>query len=94
MFTVGENFILTGQVGAAGIHEINTGQIIFCGYGLSAKMFFHRQGIITATFNRGVIGHNNAFLSANATYAGNNAGCWNRLSVNLMSGQGGEFQEG
>ena len=69
MFSVGEDVRLPGQVGAAGIYQIDAGEMIFFCYFLSANMLLDRQRVVRATLDCCVIGHDDALDAANATNA-------------------------
>ena len=73
MVAIGENIILTGQVGTAAIDQINAGQIIFQRDFLRAKMLLYGHGIVRSTLDRRIVGDNHAFNTRYAPNAGNDA---------------------
>ena len=53
------------QIGATGINQVNTGQVIFRCDLLGTQMFFDTQWVIRAPFDGGIIGNNHAGLTGN-----------------------------
>ncbi len=93
MIAVGKHFVLIGQVRAAGIHEVNTGQAVLGGNLLRAQMFLHRQRIIGAALHGRIIGDDYTFSARDPADAGDNAGGRNRFVINLVSCKLREFEE-
>jgi alkylation response protein AidB-like acyl-CoA dehydrogenase len=50
-------------------------------------MFFYRKWVVCTTFNRRIIGNNNALLSRNTAYTGNNTGCGDVIFVILYAAE-------
>ena len=93
MLAVREHFILTRQVGAARIHQVNAGQPVLLGNGLCPKVLFDRQRVVRTAFDRSVVGHNHAFHTFNPTDPGDNAGCRDVFAVHLVRRQLTQFKE-
>ena len=55
MFPVGEHLILTGQVGPAGVDQINAGQTILFGDSLGPEVFFDRNRVVGASLHCGIV---------------------------------------
>ena len=94
VLAVREDFVLTRQVGAARIHQVNARQPVLLGNGLRPQVLFDRQRVVRAAFDRGVVGHNHAFHAFNPTDPGNDAGSRDVLAVHLVSRQLTQFKEG
>ena len=94
MFPVRKYLILSRQVSPAGVHQVDTGQVVLFGNRLGAKVFLYRKRVVAAPFNGGIVGNNDALLAADPAYAGNNPGCRNLFAVDLVCGQGTEFKKG
>jgi hypothetical protein len=54
--------------------KVNAGQVILQGNLLSPKMLFDRQRVVSAAFDRGVVGYNHTFATGNASKAGYQTG--------------------
>ena len=90
---VGKDLILQGQEGAAGVHQVDTGQAIFLGDGLGAALLLDGQGVVGAALDRGVIDKNHTFLAGDAADAGDDTGARHIVLVDLVGGQLGQLQE-
>ncbi|KWV85103.1 hypothetical protein PFLmoz3_05251 [Pseudomonas fluorescens] len=87
MLTVGEHLVLARQVGAAGVHQVDTRQAVLLGDGLGAQVFFNGQRVIGAAFDRGIVGHNHAFDAFHPADAGNHPGSRDVFAIHLVGGQ-------
>ncbi len=94
MLAVGEDVLLARQVGATGIHQIEAGQAILQGDGLGAQVLLHRQRIIGAALNRGVVGNDHALDALDAADAGHYPGRRYLFLINVEGCQGADFQKG
>src|SRR3990167_5363800 len=74
VLTVREHFILTRQVGAAGVHQVDARQAVFLGDGLRTQVFLHRQRVVATAFYRRVVGDDHAFHAFDPTDARHYAG--------------------
>ena len=92
MLSVGKDLILVRQIGAAGIDEIDAGQIVFPRDLLCAQMFFDRQRIIRAALHRRIVSNDDAFAPSNAADAGQDAGGGDRLVIDIVRGKLREFE--
>ena len=70
---VWKNFILVGQIGAARVDKIDTGQVVFLRNILRPQVFFHRHGIVGAALNGSVIDDNDTLLTIDEANAGDDA---------------------
>ncbi|MNZ85824.1 hypothetical protein D3C78_1046290 [compost metagenome] len=93
VLAVGEHFILARQVGAAGVHQVQARQAVLQGDGLGAQVFFHRQRVVGAAFDRGVVGDDHAFDAFDPADAGDHASGRDVFAVHLMGGQLADFEE-
>ena len=91
---VGEDFVLAGQVGAAGIHQVNAGQTVLQGDFLGPQVLFHGQRIVAAAFDGGVVGDDHAFGAGDPAHAGNHTGGGYILAVDVIGGELADLQEG
>ncbi len=87
VFAVRKDFRLQGQERAAGIDQINAGQMVLLCDGLSAALFLHGQRIVGATLNGGIIDKNHTFLATDATNAGDDSCCGYVIIVDVMGSQ-------
>ena len=74
MLAVGKDLVLVGQVGAAGIDEVDAGQIVLQRDLLRAQMLLHGERIVGAALHRGVVDDDHHFASRHAADAGDEAG--------------------
>ena len=87
MFAVGKNLRLVGEIGAAGIDEIDAGQPVFARDFLRAQMLLHRDRIVRAALDRGVVADDHAFAALDASDAGDDSG---GMDVAVVHAEGGE----
>ena len=73
VLAVGEHLGLMGQIGAAGIDEIDARQRVFEGDFLRPQMLLHRHGIVGAAFDRRIIGDDHRLAPGDAADAGDQA---------------------
>src|SRR5690606_21973084 len=59
--SVGEDVVLAWQVGAAGVDQVDAGQSVLQGDFLGAQVFFHRERVVAAAFDGGVVGDDHTF---------------------------------
>ena len=91
---VGEHLVLLGQVGAAGIHQIDAGQPVLARDLLGAEMLLDRQRIVGAALDGGVVGHHDAFAPVHPADAGDDAGRGYVVLIDAPGGELGKLQEG
>lgn len=94
MFAVGEDISLEVEEGAAGVDEVDTGEMVILGDILGAEMFFNRFGVVGTAFDSGVVGDDHDFDAGDAADAGDDTGAGGVVIVEIPSGEGGEFEEG
>ena len=93
VFFIREDFVLQGQKRAAGIDQINAGQIVLQRDFLRAQMLFHRHWVVGAALDGRVIGDDHALGTLNAANAGDDAGGRCIIAVFAIHGPGGEGRE-
>ena len=93
MFAVGKHLGLMRQVGAAGIDQIDAGQMVLARDLLGAQMLLHRHRIIGAALDGGVVAHDHAFAALDAADAGDDAGAVDVAVVHAEGGERRQFQE-
>ena len=90
---VWKHLVLPGQIGAAGIHQVDARQVVLFGNGLGAQVFFHRQRKVTAAFDRGVVGDNHAVPARYLANTRDYPGAGYLFMVNVVSGKQPHFQK-
>ena len=93
VFPVGKDFILHGQIGAAGIGEIYAGKVVFERDLLGAQVLLDRERIVGAALDRGVVGDNHAFRSVNPPDAADQTRRGHRMIVDFVGGELADFEE-
>ena len=93
MVAVGKDLVLGRQEGAAGIDQIHARQVVFLGNFLGPQVFLDGDRVIRPALHRGVVGQHHHFGAADAPEAGDDAARRHVVFVELMPGQGGEFQK-
>ena len=91
---VGEDFILLGQVGATGIHQVDAGQAVGHGDFLGPQVLFHGQREVGAAFDGGVVGDNHALGAGDAADAGDDASGGHFFLIDVVGGELADFEEG
>ena len=90
---VRKHFVLTGQVGTAGIHQIDTGKPVFGSNGLGPQVFLHGQRVVAAAFYRGIVSDDHAFHAVDLTDAAHTARRRHVFPIDAFGGQGGNLQK-
>ena len=90
---VREHLVLVGQIGAAGVDQIDAGQVVLLRHFLRAQVFFDRHGVVGAAFDGGVVAHNHAVHTADPANASNQPGAGGVVAVQIERGQGSELQK-
>ena len=93
MLAVGKHPVLFGKIGAAGIDQINAGQMVLGRDLLGPQMLLHGERIIGAALDRGVVGQDDAFAALNAADAGDQPGGGRRIAIDLIGGELAELEE-
>ena len=92
--SVRKHFILIREIGAAGIYQVDTGEVVFLGDVLSTQMLFHRDGEVGTTFDRCVIDDDDALLPVNPPDACNDTGGrYIIFAVHVVRSQLREFEK-
>ena len=71
VIAIRKHILLARQMRSAGIDQVNTGQIILRRDVLRAQVFLHRDRIVGAALDGGVVGDNHAFQTLHSADAGN-----------------------
>ena len=93
MISVGKHLVLQRQECAAGIHQINAGQMVFRGNLLGSEMLLDRDGIVGAAFHRGIVGHDHARHTGYATDAGDDPTGGYPVVIKLITGELTQLQK-
>ena len=94
VFLVGKHLVLAGQVRAARVHQVHTGQAVFFGHALRAQVLLHRDRVIRAALHRRVVAHHHALAPGDAADAGDDAGAGRLVAVHAEGGQRRQLEEG
>ena len=78
MLAIGKDLVLQRQEGAAGIDQIDARQMVVARDLLRAQVLLHRDRIIGAALDGGVVGDDDAVAPAHAADAGDDAGARRR----------------
>ncbi len=93
MFAIRKHLILTRQVGAAGIHQIDARQAVLLGDRLGAQMLLYGQWVIGTAFDRGIVGDDHAFDALDPADSGDHPSSRYLFAVHLMCSQLADFQK-
>ncbi|MNZ39633.1 hypothetical protein D3C78_571310 [compost metagenome] len=94
MLPVGEHLVLHGEEGTAGIHQIEAGEAQPLGDGLGPQVLFHRERVVGAPLDGGVVHHQQAEPARNLAEPCDDAGGGHGFLIDLPGGQGRELEEG
>ena len=70
---VGEDLRLQGEEGPAGIHKVDAGEVVLQGHLLGPQVLLHRQGVVGAALDGGVVGHHQHRPPGDGADAGDDA---------------------
>ena len=90
---VREYLILQRQVGAAGIDQVDAGQMILARDLLRAQVLLDGHRVIGAALDGRIVGDDHAFAAADAADAGDDAGSGHFAAIHVVGGQRAEFQK-
>ncbi len=90
---VREDLVLQRQERAAGIDQVDAGQMVLARDLLRAQVLLHRHGIVGAALDGGVVGDDDAFAAADAADAGDDAGGMHVAAVEPVGGERRELEE-
>ena len=93
VIAIGEDAVLHGQEGAAGIHQVDAGQAILERDFLRSKMLLDADGVVGAAFHGRVVGHDHAGLARDLADAGNETRTGNPVVVELVAGELTHFEK-
>ena len=93
MALVGKDLVLQRQERAAGIDQIDAGQMVLARDILRAQMLLHRHRIVGAALDGGIIGDDHAFAAADAADPGDQAGGMNVAAIEAVRRQAARARE-
>ncbi len=91
--TVREHLVLQRQKRAARIDQIDAGQTVFTRDFLRAQMLLHRDRVIGAALDRGIVGHDHALHPFDPANAGHHAGAGHGVLVHAGGRQRRDFKK-
>ena len=87
MIAVGKHLVLVGQIGAAGIDQIDAGQPVLPGDLLGAQVLLHRHRIIGAALHRGVVADHHDLATLDAADPGDQPGGRDVAAIHAVRGE-------
>ena len=87
VIAIRKHLVLLRQVGAAGVDQVDAGQVVTFGDLLGAQVFLRRQRVVGPPLPGGVVGDDHALDAADPADTGDDAGGRNIVVVNLVGGQ-------
>ena len=92
---VRKHLVLVGQIGAAGIYEVDTGKVVLAGNVLGTQVLFHGHWVVGATLYRSVVRNDDALDTVDPTNTGDDA-CSGHIVVvvHAVCSELGKFQKG
>ncbi len=94
MVAVREHLILIGQIGPAGIDQIDAGQTVLARDFLRAQMLLDRDRIIGAALHRRIVADDHAVAARYPPDAGDNPARRSRAAIHAMGCRQPHFQKG
>ena len=93
MLLVGKDLGLQRQEGAARVDEVDARQPVLERDLLRAQVLLHRDRVVGAALDGGVVGDDQHLAARDASDAGDDAGAGRLVVVHLPGGQGRELEE-
>jgi len=93
MVAVGEHLVLVGQVGAAGIDQIDAGEMVLHGDFLGPQVLLHGDGVVRSALHRGVVAHDHAVRARHAADPGDHAGPRHLAAVHVPGRELADLEE-
>ncbi len=94
MLAVGKHVVLARQVRATRIDQVDTGQVVLRSDRLRAQVFFYRNRVVSAAFDRRVIGDDHAFETVDPADAANQSTRGNLVfAVKFVTGELADFEK-
>lgn len=91
---VGEDLVLHGQEGAAGVDQVEAGETVLQGHFLGAQVLLHGHRVVGAALDGGVVRDDHALAPADPADARDHPGGRGGAPVHALGGQRGQLQEG
>jgi hypothetical protein len=93
VLTVGEHLVLRGQVGAAGVDEVDARQAVLQRHLLRTQVLLDRHRVVGAAFDGRVVGDDHALPPGHPADPGDHPGARGVTAVELVRGQRGQLEE-
>ena len=90
---VREYLVLFRQKRAAGIHQVDTRQMVHPGNFLGAQVLLHRERVIGAALDGGIVSHDHTLAPCHAADAGDDPRGRHGIVIHAPGGKLGQFQE-
>mmetsp|Transcript_43437 Transcript_43437/g.93053 ORF Transcript_43437/g.93053 Transcript_43437/m.93053 type:complete len:282 (+) Transcript_43437:1683-2528(+) len=94
MVLVRENLVLQRQEGAAGVDQVDAGQVVFASDLLSSQMLLHCHRQVGASLDSGIVGHEEHFSPMDEADASDDACGMGSTIIHAKGCQGRKLQEG
>ena len=88
-----EYLVLFGKKRAAGIHQVDTRQMVHPGNFLGAQVFLHRERVIGAALDGGIVSHDHTLAPCHAADTGDDPRGRHGIVIHAPGGKLGQFQE-
>ncbi len=89
----GKHLVLQRQERAAGVDQVDAGQVVLARDFLRAQVLLHRHREVGAALDRGVVGDDHHFLSHHPADAADHAGGGRGVVVHAFGGERGDLEE-
>ena len=89
----GKTSVLVGQIGAAGIDQVDARQPVLARDLLGAQVLLDRDRVVGAALDRGVVGDDHALAAHHPADAGDDAGARHLVVVHAVRGELRQLQE-
>jgi hypothetical protein len=93
VLAVGEDLVLQGKEGTAGVHEVEAGQPVLGGDLLGAEVLLHGQGKVGSPLHGRVVGDDHHLAATHATDPRDHAGRGRGPVIDAVGGEGPDLQE-
>jgi hypothetical protein len=93
VLAVGEDLILHGKEGAAGVDQVDAGQPVLQRHLLRPQVLLHGHRVVGAAFDGGVVGDDDDLAPMHADDPGDDPGRGGAAAVELLGGQRRELEE-
>jgi hypothetical protein len=94
VLAVREDLRLEREEGAAGVHEVDARKTVLLRDLLGAQVLLHRDGVVGAAFDRGVVGDDHHLASGDDADPGDDPGGRHLILVHAAGGERAQLEEG